>query len=308
MMPRNKKQTNSNKFILTRENYYSPEADMAYMSCSQYQGWLECEAAMVAKLQGRYIPAASEAFLVGNYVHTYLEGEQAHREFIEQHFDDIFKTKIDKKTGETIVTGKYAPYEKADNMLNALYRSPIIKKYIDMPGENEAIMTGEICGMPWRIRLDKYIPDRNTVVDYKTCADLNKVEYNPVTGQKESFIETYGYVMRAAVYSEVYKQYTGKESDPAFLLLCVTKQDIPDIDIFMLNHRERYDFELENMKIHIARIKRIKEGSVKPIRCGKCEYCRSTKVIKRIRPYWELTPGFEGEREEDDIFFGSLQA
>lgn len=307
-MPRTKKQPQNNEFILTRDNYYSREADMAYMSCSQYQGWLECEAAMVAKLQGRFTAEPSEAFLVGNYVHSYLESEEAHDEFLRENFDSIFKTKTDKKTGETIVTGKYAPFEKADNMLAAFYRSPIIKRYIDAPGENEKIMYGEIFGMPWRIRIDKYIPSQNTILDYKTCADLNKVEYNPATGQKESFIETYGYVMRAAVYTEIYKQFENKDIDPYFLLLCVTKQDIPDIDIFMLNHRERYDFELETLKTKLARIKRVKEGSVKPIRCGKCDYCRSTKVIKRIRPYWELTPGFEGEREEDEYFFGSLQA
>ena len=307
-MPRTKKQPQNNEFILTRDNYYSREADMAYMSCSQYQGWLECEAAMVAKLQGRFTAEPSEAFLVGNYVHSYLESKEAHDEFLNENFDSIFKTNVDKKTGVATVTGKYAPFEKADNMLAAFYRSPIIKRYIDAPGENEKIMHGEIFGMPWRIRIDKYIPSQNTILDYKTCADLNKVEYNPATGQKESFIETYGYVMRAAVYTEIYKQFENKDVDPYFLLLCVTKQDIPDIDIFMLNHRERYDFELETLKTKLARIKRVKEGSVKPIRCGKCDYCRSTKVIKRIRPYWELTPGFEGEREEDEYFFGSLQA
>ena len=36
--------------ILTRDNYYTPEADWEYMSCSQYQGWCECEAKQLAKL------------------------------------------------------------------------------------------------------------------------------------------------------------------------------------------------------------------------------------------------------------------
>lgn len=294
------------KFILTRDNYYTPEADMAFMSCSQYQGWLECEAAQLAKLQSRYVPEPSEAFIVGNYVHTYLEGKEAHEAFLKEHFNDIYKTKVDKKTGEITVTGKYAPYEKADNMIKAFERSPIIKNYIDCPGENEKIMHGEIFGMPWRIRIDKFIDSRNTIIDYKTCADFNKTEFNPITGQRESFIETYGYVMRAAVYTEIYKQFMKKDVDPYFLLLCVTKQDVPDIDIFMLNHKERYEFELEQMKTHVARIKKLKEGSVKPVRCGKCEYCRATKVIKRIRPYWELTPGFEGEKEEDEYSFRTL--
>lgn len=304
-MSENKKQNET--FVLTRDNYYSPEADMEYMSCSQYQSWLECEAATVAKLQGRYKGENTEAFLVGNYVHTYLEGEEAHKQFLDEHFDEIFKTKLDRKTGNIEVVGKYAAFEKADNMIAAFYRSPIIKRYIEAKGENEAIMHGELFGMPWRIRIDKLLLNENTIIDYKTCADLSKVEYNAKTGQKESFIETYGYVMRAAVYTEIYRQFTGKDVDPYFLLLCVTKQDIPDIDIFMLNHRDRYDFELEDIKKHLSRIRRIKAGELKPLRCGKCEYCRSTKVIRRIRPYWELTPGFEGEKEEDEYSFRSLQ-
>ena len=39
-------------FTLTDANYYSREADMAYMSCSQFQGFAECEAKALAKLQG----------------------------------------------------------------------------------------------------------------------------------------------------------------------------------------------------------------------------------------------------------------
>lgn len=305
-MPRKKKQ--SNGFVLTRDNYYTPEADFVYMSCSQYDSWLECEAATVAKLQGRYKAEPTEAFLVGNYVHTYLEGQKAHQEFLDENFDDIFKTKLDKKTGDVIITGKYAPFEKADKMLGALYRQPVIRRYIEADGENEVIMHGEIFGVPWRIRLDKLILKENTIIDYKTVADMHKTEYNSKTGQRESFVELYGYTRRGAVYTEVYKQFTGKDVDPRFLLLCVSKQDIPDTDALMLNHRERYDFELEEVKKRLGRIIRIKNGEIKPLRCGKCDYCRSTKVIRRIRPYWELTPGFEGEKEEDEYFFTKLPA
>lgn len=307
-MPRKKKTDNAG-FVLTRENYYTPEADMAYMSCSQYDSWLECEAATVAKLQGRYKAEPTEAFLVGNYVHTYLEGEKAHAEFLDENADSIFKPKIDKKTGDVIITGKYAPFEKADRMIEALYKQPIIRHFIEAEGENEVIMHGEIFGMPWRIRLDKLLLKENTIIDYKTVADMHKTEFNPKTGQRESFVELYGYTRRGAIYTEVYKQFTGKKDvDPYFLLLCVSKQDIPDTDALMLNHRERYNFELEEVKKHLVRIRRIKNGEIKPLRCGKCDYCRSTKVIKRIRPYWELTPGFEGEKEEDEYSFRSMQA
>lgn len=58
---------------LTRDNYYTPEADWEYMSCSQYQGFLQCEAAQMAKLEGRWKGEDTEAFLVGNYRHPHRQ-------------------------------------------------------------------------------------------------------------------------------------------------------------------------------------------------------------------------------------------
>lgn len=52
---------------LTDENYYSVEADKDFMSCSQYQAFMECEAKQMAKLQGRWVDEPKEAFIVGNY-------------------------------------------------------------------------------------------------------------------------------------------------------------------------------------------------------------------------------------------------
>ncbi len=60
--------------ILSDENYYSTEADLAYMSVSQYKKFLECEAAALAKLKGEWTPESDpKALLVGNYVHSYFE-------------------------------------------------------------------------------------------------------------------------------------------------------------------------------------------------------------------------------------------
>lgn len=132
---------------LTRDNYYTPEADWEYMSCSQYQGFLQCEAAQMAKLEGRWKGEDTEAFLVGNYFHSCMEGEEAHRQFCTEHFDDIYKTKK-TKTGGVEVTGMYAAYQKADDMISACMKDPLIRRFYEMPGEVEAILTGELFGVP----------------------------------------------------------------------------------------------------------------------------------------------------------------
>ena len=49
---------------LTRDNYYSREADAEFMSCSQYMCWFECEAKQAANLRGDWVDDPKEAFTV----------------------------------------------------------------------------------------------------------------------------------------------------------------------------------------------------------------------------------------------------
>lgn len=295
--------------ILTSDNYYSPEADREYMSCSQYQDFLRCEAATMAKMHSLYIPEETDAMLVGNYVHTALESDEAHEEWVQAHQDKIFKMSTNKRTGEVTITGKYAPFVMADKIIQTFISDPTLQKFILMPGEAEKILTGELFGMPWKIRLDKYIPASRMIIDYKTAADLTRTEWNPETGERESFIEALGYLMRAAIYSEIEKQNSGTSEDPPFVILAVSKQDPPDKGAYLLNHRQRYDYELERVKERMARIRAVKSGHVKPTRCGHCEWCRKTKQLSAVIPYYSIKPGFKDEREEeyDDIWTSYME-
>lgn len=284
---------------LTIDNYYTPEADKAYMSCSQYQGFLECEAKQMAKLQGRFMEEPTDALVVGNYVHTYMEGPESHEQFCKEHLNDIYNIKV-LKSGEVKNYGKYAAFVMADKMIECIDRDETLSKFRKMPGHIEEIMTGEIFGVPWRIRMDKRIEAPRIIIDWKTSANIRELKYNPVTKQVETFIEAYGYMVRAAVYSEIEKQNTGNRTDPMFLIAAVTKQDPPDKGLFMLNHRDRYDYELQQIREHLPRIMRVKEGAELPRRCGKCEYCRGTAGNLRIKPYYVLKPdNWEGYDLDD---------
>ena len=276
---------------LNRDNYYSREADWEYMSCSQYQGFLECEAAAMAKLEGRYTPPASKAFTVGNYFHTYFESEEAHRQFCAENAEEIYK----KRGG-----GKYAEYEQADMMIATAMADPVIKNLVDMDGENEKIMTGELMGKyPWRIRTDKYIPKPAMIIDWKTVANIRETAYNIRLGQRASFVRNFDYVMRAAVYIDIEKRYIGKESDAAFLLVCLSKQDPVDKEIITVNHRQSLDIELEEIDERMPRIMAVKNGLKRARRCGQCTYCRGTKQITDFVPFYDLDPGEGGGREEE---------
>lgn len=288
---------------LTRENYYTPDADWEYMSCSQYQAWNECEARELAKLQGRWADEEKEAFLVGNYFHTHFESQEAHEQFCNDHFDKIFKTKTVKGKGgapDTVVsTGKYAPYVQADKMIKVAESDELIQSLLALPGENEMIMHGELFGVPWRIRLDKYVPDGRMIIDYKTVANIGELKWSDELHEKVTFIDAYGYMMRAAVYSEIEKQNAQSDKDPNFIIIAISKQDYPDKEVLMLNHRQRYDYELGKIKERLPMIQAIKEGRVKPKRCGYCDYCRATKKLYAIKPYYALMPEFREPREDD---------
>lgn len=284
-------------FELTAENYYSLEANRHYMSCSQYDDFLDCEARAMAKIQGRWMDEDSKAFLVGNYFHSYFEGPEAHDAFCRANFEKIFKTR-ETKTG-IVVNGKYADFEKADEMIAVAMKDPAIRELVEKPGMHEHMLTGEIFGVPWRIKLDKYMPEKRLIIDYKTCANIQETKYNPATNQRETFVETYGYLRRAAVYTEIEKQATGSEYAASFILICISKQDPPDKEVVLLNDTNRFAYEMEQIKGHLARIMEIKSGRRLPRKCGVCAYCRATKVIKRIIPYYELMSEFRPEPEED---------
>jgi hypothetical protein len=212
-----------------------------------------------AIIQGRWQKEKSEALTVGNYFHTAFESDEAHEKFCNEHFEEIYKSKV-SKTGEVIVTGRYTPYEKADSMIRTAKDDNLIKSFIDMPGENEKIMTGVLFGIPWRIRLDKYIADKRMIIDWKTTADIRELKYNPVTKERETFIEAYGYVMRTAVYSEIEKQNAHSKVNPAFIIISISKQDPPDKEALLLNHEMRYAWELEQIGKKVLRYRDIKQG------------------------------------------------
>ena len=282
-------------FELNNDNYYSLDADRQYMSCSQFQSFMACEAAAIAKLRGIFTPEhVSDALVQGNYFHTALESEEAHKAFCDDHFDEIYKTKETKSRGIEII-GKYAPYERLDEMLRVARTDSVINKFIEMSGENEKFMTGEIGGIEWRIRVDKYIPTSRRIIDYKTTADIYKLTYSSEAKEYQSFIEEYGYMMRAAVYGEIERQFTGNDKFPSFLIIAVSKQDPPDKGIFLLNDEARWTFEIENIMEKLPRIISLKKGAENPKRCGMCEYCRKTKIIKRIKLYTDLMPQFRND-------------
>jgi hypothetical protein len=262
-------------FVLTDKNYYTPEADRHYMSCSLLDRASDCEHRTLAEITGRIEPPKKEsrAFVVGHYFHAVFEGAEALQEFADAHWNEIYKTAS---------RAKYADIAQADEMLKTAYSDPAIRRLIDLDGEAEKIMTGTLFGaVPWRVRLDKYVASpQRVIIDWKTVADLHETFYDEERGRKVGFVEHWGYDRRAAAYIEVERQQSGEGSDALFFLVCLTKQKPPDKDIFMMNDRAALDAALDGMREKALHFWAVMQGQEEPRRCGRCAYCRKTKKIR----------------------------
>jgi hypothetical protein len=265
------------KFILTESNYHSREANEAYVSHSQYIDFcgttqkVGCEAYALAKIRGEIPEITTKAMLVGSYVDAYFEGTLP--TFAAQH-PEIFSTR-----GTTAGQLK-AEYKQAEAMIERATRDKVFMRY--MEGDKQVIMTGEIEGVPVRIKMDSF--DGNRITDLKTTRSITQTFYASDLNQRITFAEAWGYDIQGALYREVVRQNTGTVF-PFYLCAVDKSKDsetgeyhprikVIEIPPTLLNE------QLESIKHNITKIQDLKNGIFDPIRCEVCDYCADTEVLE----------------------------
>ncbi len=242
---------------LTKRNYFSKKANKEYMSVSQFKAFSKCPAAALAEIKGKYKRDVTTALLVGSYVDSYFEGTL-----------EIFKKKnpeIFKKDGSL-----KADYTQANLIIQRILADKLFSEYLS--GQKQVIMTGNICGVPVKIKIDSLHDDK--IVDLKVMASLDNV-YTDDNGFCP-FFEAWEYDLQGAVYQEIVRQNTGKKLP--FYLAAATKEKVTDIDIVHIP-QDTLDLALDRFKRDIEAFDAMKKGIIKPDRCEKCEYCKTTKVL-----------------------------
>lgn len=268
----------SKDFVLTRENYHSVEANNLFMSNSLYKDFLECEAKTMASLKGQWLEEPSEALLVGQYVHSFSDGSTP--EFIANH-PGMFTQK----------GGLRSEYKQADKMIETLKNDPLIM--FTLEGQKEVIMTAEFAGATWKVMLDVYNPEKRRIVDIKTTRNIREYAWNDELKAKVNFIENYNYMRQMALYAEIERLASGRPEGDwfSFYIAAVSKQDYPDKEIICMDDTEdvpRFSQELEEVKRNMPRILAVKSGEIEPERCERCNYCRSTRMLKNAIHWTEL--------------------
>lgn len=253
--------------MLNNENYYSNSYALKYMSASQFKSFQNCEAQALAEIKGEFKRETTTAMLIGSYVDSWFEGTLD--KFKEAH-TEIFTQKGTLR----------AEYTQADEIIARVQRDEKFMRY--MNGEHQKIFVGTIEGVEFKGKLDAYHPGK-AIVDLKTCKDFEPVW---TKNGKKIFVEAYGYDIQLAIYRELVKQNTGEEL--SCYICAVTKEKVPNIAILQID-KEKLDECLEIVKATVRHFQSIKNGEIEPVRCCKCDYCKSTAKAEVIN-YRDLNP------------------
>lgn len=255
-------------FVLTADNYYTPEADWRYMSVHQYlefcshMGIRGCESRAMANLNGTYSKEKTTAMMVGSYVDSYFEGTL---DKFKAENPEIFTQKGELK----------ASYKQAEKMIARAERDKKFMAY--MSGEKQVIMTGYLFGCDWKIKMDSYIKD-TAIVDLKTTADLHRAWRVQDYGYA-NVAEYWGYTVQLAVYQKIVEINTGKKLP--CILAFITKEDSPEIKLCYIDQMT-LDHALNEVEMNMGDVLAVKNGEAEPIPCGKCDYCKATQPIEEV--------------------------
>jgi hypothetical protein len=249
--------------LLTAENYHTPEMNMKYMGASQFKAFTECEAMALAEAKGEFVREKTVSLLVGSYVDSFYEGTLD--KFMSEN-PEIFTQKGTLKS----------EYKHAEYIIQRLERDKMFSKH--MSGQKQVIMTGEIEGILFKIKIDSYHPGK-AIDDLKIMKDFDLVWKD---GLKLSFVEAWKYDIGGAIYQAI-----EGNNLPFFIPAGTKEKPEPDLAIISIP-QDRLDFCLNQVKQNAPRFADIKKGLIEPTRCGKCDWCKQTKVLTEIIDYTQI--------------------
>ena len=242
--------------MITNENYFSPEMSKKFWSNSQFKSFKNCSASAMAELKAEFSREKTKSLLVGSYIDSHFERSL-----------DLFKAQnpdIFTRTGTL-----RSEFKQAESIIERIEQDERMMKYLD--GTKQVIKSGEIEGIPFKIKMDAYHQGK-CIVDLKIMKDL-KPQWKD--GVKLNFIEYWGYDFQAAIYQHI------EGNRLPFYFVIATKETTPDIVIIEMS-QERMDYCLDIVKNEIDTLNQIKRGNLEPERCEKCSYCRQTKQAQII--------------------------
>ena len=253
---------------LTKQNYFSVDANMEYMGATQFKDFMKCESEGLAKANGTVVEEPTKPMLVGSYVDAYFSGEL-----------DEFKAnnpQILKKDGTLL-----KDFEQANDIIKAIEEDEMMMEYLN--GEHQVIMAGIIAGVKFKIKIDSLL--KNIIVDQKIMSSYKELSWNDNQHKYCDFVENFGYDIQGAIYQEIVRQNTGIRMP--FILAVATKEDGCDKALIQID-QEYLDQALKLVEELAPRYDLIKKGIVEPTHCGCCPVCRKAHKVEGVISYKKL--------------------
>ena len=266
---------------LNKDNYYSKEANMLYMSSSSFKDFMKCEKEALAKICGEYVEEPSKAMLVGSYVDAYFSHEMGR--FAEEN------PQIFKRDGTLL-----KDFERANDIIKAIETDKLMMKYLG--GQHQVVMVGEINSIKFKIKVDSLLP--NAIVDQKIMSSYKELVWIERDGKniKTDFVDAYGYDIQGAIYQEIVRQSTGKKLP--FILAVATKEENPDKALIEID-QYYLDKALQLVQDLAPHFDLVKQGVIAPNGCGCCPSCRANLKVNKVISYESLFNKVRNDEEEN---------
>lgn len=273
---------------LTRENYYDPDMNAAYMSSHQFAAWCECPARQWHKHRGdtpedfaRYEDEKT-CFDVGHYTEIGILEPDKLPAWIEDNADKVYK-----KSGAD-KGGKYADFADADTLIARALREPTMAKLLAL-GEPQVPMVGEIGGFPWKILVDWYAPAAGLFVDLKTARDFESAWDDECRARVPWY---HRYWRQIAVYRHIIKQNAAAEDEfgdwEGWIagLRKPTKTMPPAVQFVSFADPSRCDVIVADIAAQMPDVMGWKRADTEPWHCGRCWWCALNKPGLALRAEW----------------------
>ena len=251
------------KELSTDELYFS---DTHYMSVSRFKSFEKCEVGAMSEREEPSIP-----MLVGSYVDAYISGTLD--KFKEEHPEII------SSRGATKVELK-ADFKIVDDIIEKISNDRIFKQFLS--GEKQVVMTGEIKGVPTKIKIDSYSAGK-AIVDLKIMASITNR-----SGSYYDFVGVWGYDLQLSIYQEIVRQNTGEQL-PVYIAVATKENPINTAIVYIpqvILDRALYRYESQ-----VERFYKVMQGEIEPEGCGKCSACISKRTETPIISYEDLIGG-----------------
>jgi len=241
-------------------------ADEKYMSVSAFKRFQKCE---VGALSDWGEP--SDAMKVGSYVDSYISGIL--NEYKAEHPEIISSRGASKGQLKS-------EFKKAEEICRFIDNDATLSQFLG--GEKQVVMTGEVIGIPFKIKIDSYCKGIaiNDLKCMRTVTDSK--------GEYYDFVTQWGYNIQLAMYQEIVLQNTG-EKLPCYI--CAVTKETPINSVIINIPQFMLDKALYEVTESIKRYYDIKMLNESPQGCGICPTCIANRTDTQIISLQDILEG-----------------